>query len=262
MSTFQKGFGLLIVVCAALAGLRAFAGEAPTTTPAEPSGGMTSMRDAIRPAVKNGGFAMEGYFIWCSSVIKVGDTYHMFASRWPAKFGLAGWTTYSECVRATSKDLLGPYTFQEVVLQKRPGKWDKARVHNVKIVKDGDKFVLYYISTANLTGYAVADSITGPWTRSDDAVMHFSNPAPLVRPDGSIYCFGRKRVDNADKAFAFTAPSYEGPYTPVAGGKNLLPDDYELEDPTIWWANDQYNLLVTDFGGHATGIGKAGTQYY
>src|SRR5581483_2288784 len=179
---------ILCIACTVAGASGAWAGEAPTTSPSQETAAFKSMRDFIQPAVKNGGFAMEGQFIWCSSVIKVGDTYHMFASRWPAKFGLAGWTTYSECVRATSKQLLGPYTFQEVVLQKRPGKWDKARVHNVKIVKDGDKFVLYYISTANLTGYAVADSVTGPWTRSDEAVMKFSNPAPLVRPDGSIYC--------------------------------------------------------------------------
>src|SRR4051812_17194420 len=62
----------------------------------------TSMKSAIGPAPKHAGFAMDGYFVWCSSVIKVGDTYHMFASRWPAEKGLNGWTTLSECVRATS----------------------------------------------------------------------------------------------------------------------------------------------------------------
>jgi hypothetical protein len=71
----------------------------------------------------------------------------------------------SECVRATSKDLLGPYEFAEVVLQKRPDNWDNSRVHNVKIVKAGEKFVLYYINSANQTGYAVADAVTGPWKR-------------------------------------------------------------------------------------------------
>jgi len=222
-----------------------------------------SFKSCLLPAVKNGGFQMDGYFIWCSSVIKIGDTYHMFASRWPAKYGLAGWTTYSECVRATSTSLLGPYTFQEVVLQKRPGHWDAPRVHNVKLVQVGSKYVLYYISTANLTGYAVADSITGPWTRSDKAVMKFSNPAPLVRPDSSIYCFGRLGDSSkVNRGVAATAPSYEGPYAMVNKGENLLPNNYELEDPTIWWANNQYNVLLTDWKGKATGIVKAGTQYY
>jgi hypothetical protein len=93
--------------------------------------------------------------------------------------------------------------------------------------------------------------------------MNFSNPAPLVREDGSIYCFGRKSVKNVRIGQAFTAPTYEGPYTLANDGSNLLPDDCELEDPTIWWANDQYNVIVTDFGpGRATGITKAGAQYF
>jgi hypothetical protein len=42
-----------------------------------------TLKDALKPAVKKGGFKMEGYILWCPSVIKVGNTYHMFASRWP-----------------------------------------------------------------------------------------------------------------------------------------------------------------------------------
>src|SRR5213078_3098824 len=89
-----------------------------------------------------------------------------------------------------------------------------------------------------------------------------SNPAPLVRQDGSVYVFGRKGVNKVDIAQAFEAPSYQGPYKLLGDGKNMLPKDYELEDPTIWWANEQYNVLVNDFGGHATGTAKAGMQYF
>jgi hypothetical protein len=222
-----------------------------------------SLKDCLQPAPKNGGFRMEGYILWCSTVVKVGDTFHLFASRWPAQYGMNGWTTYSECVRATSKNLYGPYEFQEVVLQKRPGHWDKSRVHNVKLVQIGTKLVLYYINTANETGYAVADAVTGPWARTEKAVMKVSNPAILVRPDNSIYVFGRLG-DSAkvNRGVAFIAPSYDGPYTTVANGDNLLPNGGELEDPTIWWANNQYNILLNDWKGHATGTGKAGAQYF
>ncbi|HXT12935.1 MAG TPA: glycoside hydrolase family protein [Candidatus Angelobacter sp.] len=222
-----------------------------------------SLKDCLLPAVKNGGFKMDGYIVWCSSVIKVGDTYHMFASAWSSQFGLAGWTTHSECVRATSTNLLGPYTFQEVVLQKRTNNWDNSRIHNVKIVRAGSKFVLYYINTANQTGIAVADSVTGPWTRRDHPVMKVSNPAPLVRPDLSIYVFGRLRDSHqVNRGIAFTAPAYDGPYTVVAHGENLLQDNNELEDPTIWWAHDQYNILLNDWKGKATGTNKDGAQYF
>jgi len=221
------------------------------------------LADFMLPAVKNGGFAMDGYFLWCSSVIKIGDTYNMVASRWPAQYGMGGWTSHSEGVLATSTNLFGPYQFQAVLLQKRPDHWDKSRVHNVKVVKDGDKYLIFYINSANETGYAVADSITGPWTRSDKAVIHASNPAPLVRPDGSLYVFCRLRdSDDVNRGVAYTAPSYKGPYTALENGDNLLPNGGQLEDPTIWWANNQYNIVLNDWQGHATGVFKNGAQYF
>jgi hypothetical protein len=213
------------------------------------------------PAVKAGGFTQAGMILWCSSIIKVDGTYHMFASRWPSSYGIAGWTTQSECVRATSPTLYGPYTFQEVVLQKRPTNWDNTRIHNVRIVKAGSKYVLYYINTANETGYATADSVTGPWTRLDAPVMTVSNPAPLVRDDLSLYVFGRLAVNNVNRGIAFTAPTYQGPYTVVQNGDNLLPNGNQLEDPTIWWASHQYNIVLSDWMGMATGTDKNGAQY-
>ncbi|WP_304066609.1 glycoside hydrolase family protein [Pedobacter glucosidilyticus] len=225
-----------------------------------------SIKNFIKPAKKDGGLKLSQYFLWCPSVIKVGNTYHLFASAWPAEGGMASWTAKSLCIRATSKNLLGPYEFAEVVLDKREGKWDNDRVHNPKIVKVGNKYVLYYISSANETGYAEADAITGPWTRSEK-MMSFSNPAPLVRPDGSVYVFGRLSVKIGDKqvrtARAAEAKSYQGPYQNLAPEKeNLFPNNYELEDPTIWWANNQYNVICTDFAGVATGRNKVGVQYY
>lgn len=221
-----------------------------------------TLKEAIKPAMKKGGFKMEGYILWCPSVIKVGNTYHLFASRWPEQYGLNGWTKYSEIIRATSDNLYGPYTFQEVVIQKREGHWDNDRAHNPKIVKAGNKYVLYYISSANETGYAYADAITGPWTRIDSVAMPFSNPAPLVRKDGSVYVFGRKAIGNVRIALAYEASAFNGKYKLVSNNFNLLPDSNQIEDPTIWWASNQYNVVLSDFNGDATGIKKAGAQYY
>jgi hypothetical protein len=222
-----------------------------------------SLAGAIKPAIKEGGFKMEGYMLWCPSVIKVGKTYHLFASRWPDQYGLAGWINYSEIVRATSDNLYGPYTFQEVVIQKREDNWDKARAHNPRIIKAGDKFVLYYISSANSTGYAWANDIAGPWNRIDAPAMNFSNPAPLAKKDGSIYVFGRKGiVKTYNVAQAFSAPSFDGKYTILNQKENLLPDSNQIEDPTIWWANNQYNIVLSDFKGNLTGTKKNGAQYY
>jgi len=187
----------------------------------------------------------------------------MFASRWPAEEGMNGWQTHSEVVRATSKNVLGPYTFEEVVLQKREDAWDKARIHNPRIVKAGSTFVLYYVNTANQTGYATADSIKGPWRRIAKHVINAANPAPLVKPDGSIYLFGRiKDDDQVSRAIAYTAPSFEGPYSIVEGGANLLPNKAELEDPMIWFTHYRYMVVCTDWKGLATGTTKAGAEYW
>jgi hypothetical protein len=221
-----------------------------------------TMKDAMKPAVKGGGFKREGYILWCPTVIKVGSTYHMFASSWPEQYGLAGWTKYSEIIRATSDNLYGPYTFREVVIQKREGNWDNDRAHNPKIVKAGDKYVLYYISSANETGYAYADNVTGPWTRIDSVAMPFSNPAPLIRMDGSVYVFGRKSIGNIRIAQAYEAKAFNSSYKLVSNRFNLLPDSNQIEDPTIWWASNQYNVILSDFNGGATGVKKAGAQYY
>ncbi|HTA95467.1 MAG TPA: hypothetical protein VK769_05015, partial [Verrucomicrobiae bacterium] len=79
----------------------------------------------------------------------------------------------------------------------------------------------------------------------------------------SVYVFCRLR-DSAsiNRGVAFTAPSYNGTYSVVANGDNLLPSGGELEDPTIWWANNQYNILLNDWKGHATGVNKNGAQYF
>lgn len=256
-SKFFLSAWLVLAVCLPGTGHGADATKAPTLAETK------SLKDYLLSAPKAGGFAMAGQMLWCSSVIKVGDTYQMFASRWPAEYGMGGWTKYSECVRATATNLLGPYTFQEVVLQKRAGHWDNSRVHNVKLVKAGGKFVLYYINSANETGCAVAEAVTGPWTRLDQPLIRASNPAPLVRADGSVYVFCRLR-DSAqvNRGVAYTAPGWAGPYTAVANGDNLLPDGGELEDPTIWWANQQYNIVLNDWKGHATGVSKNGAQYF
>jgi hypothetical protein len=93
--------------------------------------------------------------------------------------------------------------------------------------------------------------------------MRASNAAILVRPDDSIYVFARlKDKDGANRAIAFTSAAYDAPYGLLAGGENLLPGGAELEDPAIWWANNQYNVLLNDWKGKATGVSKAGAQYF
>ena len=130
------------------------------------------------------------------SIIKVGDTYHMFASCWPND-DFQKWKQ-SHVVRAISKNLLGPYDYVEDVLLPRPGQFfDSQGCHNPKIIFHKGKYYLYHLGIpAWQSGVAVSDSVEGPWVRRDDARIPLNNPAMWIHKDGSVYGVGKVKVPN------------------------------------------------------------------
>ena len=179
------------------------------------------------------GFRMDGYKIWGSSVILGEDNrYHMFAARIPAYMRFhPGWMIASDIVRASSDTPEGPYKFEEVVTPARGAQyWDGRSTHNPKIVKYGDKFVLFYMgsthpfeditpeNSSELTidskwaisgrankrvGIAVSNSIFGPWERLDSPILPTkpetsysfltSNPSPVIDKNGKVYLIFKSR---------------------------------------------------------------------
>jgi hypothetical protein len=167
---------------------------------------------------------MDGYWVWCGSVIKGDDgRYHLFASRWPKDITFhPGWMCYSEIVRAVADKPEGPYKFQQVVLPARGAEfWDGRATHNPSITRHGDTYILFYMGSTHpfddpplgvkfeLTdprcivarsnkriGVATAKKLEGPWTRYDQPMLDTkpgtfysfltSNPAPVVHEDGSF----------------------------------------------------------------------------
>lgn len=225
------------------------------------------LRDALKPVPESAVFKMEGYYLWDPSVIKVGDTYHLFCSRWPEVEGMKGWQR-SHLIRATSKSLFGPYQFQEVVLHPSNHPWATQAIHNPKITKVGNKFLIYHLGIPQWkTGFAFADSIQGPWKPISHPVLNTNNPALLIRPDGSAYAVGKfKPKVTRDGRWdanmqAFEASNLNGPYNLIKDTLNRLPNNLELEDPTIWWANNQYNVICTDWEAKVTGVQKAVVYY-
>jgi hypothetical protein len=184
-----------------------------------------------QPAPKNGGFRMEGYWVWCGSAVKGEDgRFHLFASRWPKTLPMhPGWIVASEVVRAAADRPEGPYTFQEVVLPARGAEyWDGRSTHNPHIVKHKDTYLLYYMGSTHplpdpkpgdgfglsdprcivgrankRIGLATANSVFGPWKRLDEPVLSTrpgkfdsfltSNPAPCVHEDGSVLLIYKAR---------------------------------------------------------------------
>ncbi len=174
------------------------------------------------PAPLNGGFAMKDYWVWCGSVIRGEDgRYHMFASRWSKEVSFLHWVLNSEVVRATSDRPEGPFRFEQVVLEQRPGYFDGRVTHTPCIQRCGDTYLLFYTGTTydgptpthndqadqpsarwqqawhnKRIGMATAKSVLGPWVRTDRPLLdvrpgHWdsvitSNPAPCVHADGRV----------------------------------------------------------------------------
>ena len=200
----------------------------------------------IGQAVVGGGFQMEGYWVWCPSVVKGDDgLFHMFASRWPKRLPFhPGWMVASEIVHATSKSAEGPYKFSEVVLPARgPQFWDGRATHNPKIVRHGQTWVLFYMGSTHpfadvedpktLTldspyavigrsnkriGVATAPGPYGPWTRLEAPVLNTkpgtfysfltSNPAPYIDKDGSVLLLFKGRGHG--NKFPYQTPMFIG----------------------------------------------------
>ncbi|MHC4251317.1 MAG: glycoside hydrolase family protein [Planctomycetota bacterium] len=223
----------------------------------------------LLPIPQNSGFRQDGYFVWCGSLTRVDGVYHLFASRWPEGTGnpgdlvgiLDGYREHSQIVRATADDPLGPYEFREVVLAGRGGTcWDGQSCHGPKIVRSGGRFVLYYQAIAcgsklRKIGYAWSDSIEGPWHRCDREIPlteDANNPAPCVRPDGSVLLAYRTRGLAVNVA---RADAFDGEYTSVA--KDVFPHGM-LEDPDLYFADGEYRMIVEDNGGALTGSVRHG----
>lgn len=195
-----------------------------------------AFHDRVGPAVRNGGFRMADYWVWCGSVIRGADgLYHMFASRWSKTLPFnPGWLTSSEVVRAVATTPRGPYRMAEVVLPARGAEyWDGRGTHNPFITRSGDDYLLYYSGTTHpfpdvrpgeplgcddprvlitrsnqRVGLATSKSVLGPWTRMDRPILptrpntfysfFTSNPSPCVERDGSISLIfkGRQYIEN------------------------------------------------------------------
>lgn len=220
---------------------------------------------------KESGFKMEGYWVWCGSMIKVGSTYHLFASRWKKTGDFPeGYRKKSEIVRATSKSPLGPFKFQEVVIGIRDSSyWDSQMSHNPTIHKIGNEYVLFYIGSDFTTyfnnsklllrriGYASSKSITGPWKRSDKPIIDSESNNPAILIDNNkvklLYRDAQLRVVLAE------SDKYNGVYKIV--NDNLSPT-CKLEDFYLFKADNQYHIVCEDNVGGLSGYERWGVHLF
>jgi len=237
----------------------------------------------LLPADFDGGFRMDGYWVWCGSTIKGDDgKYHMFASRWPNSTGFGPyWLTNSEVVHAVSDIPGGPYKFSDVALPPRgPDFWDGQMTHNPAIRKFGDSYLLYYTGTTykgprpskdnpvgetdplkieahtqERIGLATSKSPYGPWTRLDKPILDVvpnsweqylvSNAAPVVMKDGKVRLY-YKGVEKLRKHAIGLAVAD----CPACEYKRVSNEPLNMgigaEDPFIWMENGKYKALMLD----------------
>jgi hypothetical protein len=125
-------------------------------------------------------FHQDGYYVWCTSVIKGDDgKYHMFYSRWPYGKraldddsmnyifnGFRGWNKYSEIAYAVADSIKGPYKYVKTILKgdADKNKWDRFTMHNPQVRRFGKYYYLYYISNSyDSTLYKGNTTFTKDW---------------------------------------------------------------------------------------------------
>lgn len=215
----------------------------------------------------NSGFKMEGYFVWCGSVIK-GDNgkYYLFASRWPVETGFPeGYMTNSEIVLASAERPDGEYKFEKVIISKREGNyWDSMMAHNPFITKIGDKYVLFYIGSCDgkgetrKIGFAYSKKIEEGWVRSDEAIElpdNANNPAVIDDGDGNILLYFR---DGRLKVSVGRAKSYDEKFEIV--NDNLF-DKGMIEDMSLFKKDGKFFMVCEDAEGAYTGLSKGGVLF-
>jgi hypothetical protein len=254
-----------------------------------------SPRLEIAPVPATAKFSAPDYHIWCGSMVEGEDgKFHLFYSRWPTALGFQAWVSDSEIAHAVADQPGGPYQHVEVALPARGGDfWDSDCTHNPTIHRFAGKYYLYYMGTRGKEkatkgelsrehrnnqriGVAVADSPSGPWTRSatplidvgnadaPDAVM-VSNPSVTKRPEGG-YLLVYKAVGKKLPAPMFgpvvhltaTSDSPTGPFTkqnrPIFTAEGV---SFPAEDPCVWHQGDRYFAIVKDMGGYFTHAGRS-----
>lgn len=256
--------------------------------------GSNPFREAMGKPVFANRVYQNGYHCWDPALIKVGETYHLFYSRWrivPGRINdMTHWMTTSEIVHATSSNILGPYTNIEnpaLSAKDNHGWW----LHNCKVTPeynaDGSikRYVLYFI---NVKKGAVAGT---SWLYSDDLSpgswyghhtqytkeARFNNPAILFYPDGSAYALSKNNdpgyPDTGRHLFAHHTPDFHAhvgdpdrrwgqPLPNNRGTLNQLPGDVDHEDACIWEVNEQYHAIMTDMSGRATGGKKKAVMHW
>jgi hypothetical protein len=253
----------------------------------QPAAAGLDLRAMLRPVPRSAVFALEGWFVWCGSMVRTDDgVCHLLFSRWPRDLGHQAWVTHSEVGYATAADPLGPYEFRHVALSGSGGEaFDRDVIHNPAVLCAGGRFYLYYTGNRGngeywdhrnnqRIGVAVADHPAGPWRRFDEPLLDVTpgswdhlittNASVTPMPDGRFLLmyktvgegpppFGGKVVHGVAIAEQPLGPFERHP-EPVLEHPT---EQFPLEDPSIWHGGDRFYAILKDFKGSYTQAGPS-----
>lgn len=230
-------------------------------------------------------FEEDGYYVWCSSLVKHEDIYYLFYSRWKKEYGFEAWVSHSEIAVASSRELFGKFCFEKVLFFKENSeRWDRDCFHNPTVLPWNGKYYLYYMGNHGdgsfwshrnnqRIGVAVAEHPLGDWKRGAHPLIDVSqngfdclmtsNPSVCVLPSGKIAMIykGVAKEKSLPKGgpvvcgMAF-ADHPMGPFektgVPVMQNPN---HPWSVEDPFLFCEQGTLYAIVKDFHGYFTGTG-------
>lgn len=224
----------------------------------------------------------ENYYVWCNTPIAdEKGRIHVFYSRWPSSRGMGGWLNACEIVHAVADSPSGPYETLDVALAPRgAGAWDATTCHNPHVQRVGQQYCLFYMGTSNgktntkRVGLATADSLDGPWTRSETPLLEVgpegawddhctTNPSYIQHASGASwlyykswntadYVHGTPPIRGNRKYGLAIAPQVQGPY--IRHPENPLVDfsgrgeNCQCEDAFVWWEDGLFKMIARDMG--------------
>ncbi len=216
---------------------------------------------------------MQNWCYWDGKIVKDDDQkYHLYASRWSQSLPHSkGWNKGSKGIHAVSNNLLGPYKDLGMAWPH----WNQGSGHNVVGLRMHDGRYAMISSEVTPGNVFVSDSPTGPWEHlgplqvdpngfpgglarynelNDGAVRagtvgHMANVMIIIRPGGRYMLIAR-----------YCAPMISddgilGPYKILADkawkGLASIPQ-YKMEDPTVWYSDGLYHIVVNFHGQDTT----------
>ncbi len=213
---------------------------------------------------------LKNWCYWDGNIIKGDDgKYHMMASRWSQSFHHGdGWTKDSRGIHAVSDNLVGPYRDGGLMWPQ----WNGGQGHNVIGLRTKDGKYAAISSECVPGNIYISDTPEGPyehlgqiqtdsngyyegWIRYNEldwganrnngkGVGKMANVMLIERHDGRYMILARHCMPLVSEG------SILGPYKAMGErawwGVEGIPQ-FRMEDPTIWYSNGLYHIVVNHY---------------